>query len=464
MIRATLGELVAMLPDADVAAEHRSVTIAGVSRDTREALAGRLYVPLIGERFDGHDFAAEALRQGAAATLWQRDRGLPPAGLPAIRVENTLASLQQLAAAYRRKLGVTVIGITGSNGKTTTKDMIHAVLAAKYRVHKTPGNLNNHIGLPLTILEMDDAAEFAVLEMGMSGPGEIAALSRIAAPDCAVITNVGDAHLLQLGSREAIARAKFEITAGLKRGGALVYHGDEPLLAELVRQAEDRLPAERIRFGLAPDNDYYPVDVAVSLQACRFAVGHREKGAFISDVAVPLSGRHNAVNAMAAAAVAGLYGISAEQLRTGLAGMKPSGMRMDVLRAKSGATLLNDAYNASPMSMKASLSLLAELACRGRKIAVLGDMLELGAAGEELHREIGRKLKPGDVDFILTYGELAAYIAEECRPGFADGRVASFGDKRALADRLLQLAGPGDLVMFKASRGMRLEDVIQALV
>jgi UDP-N-acetylmuramoyl-tripeptide--D-alanyl-D-alanine ligase len=463
MIRASLSQIAAMIPGAEADAAHRDVQVAGVGRDTREPLAGRLFIPLAGERFDGHDFAGDARRLGAAATLWQRDRGAPPSGLPAVLVDDTLEALQQLAAAYRRRLGVKVIGVTGSNGKTSTKDMIHAALSAARRVHKTKGNLNNHIGLPFTILEMAEDAEFAVLEMGMSGTGEIAALSNIAAPDVAVITNVGEAHLMQLGSREAIARAKFEIISGLVPGGALVWHGDEPLLDALVREHDERLPAARIRFGAGHGNDYYPDHVEISLTGSRFTAVPRS-GAAIRDLSVPLPGRHNVLNALAAVAVARLFGVPDDRIREGLSGMQPTGMRSETVRAASGATLINDAYNASPTSMKAALTLLGELPCGGWKIAVLGDMLELGEAGGRLHREIGDFLSPGVVDFVLTYGDLAAYIAEECLPRFADGRVEAFRDKTLLAERLKRLAGPGDLVLFKASRGMRLEEVIQALV
>jgi len=462
MIRASLSQIAAMIPGAEADAAHRDVWVAGVGRDTREPLAGRLFIPLAGERFDGHDFAADARRLGAAATLWQRGRGAPPTGFPAVLVDDTLEALQQLAAAYRRRLGVKVIGVTGSNGKTSTKDMIHAALSAAHRVHKTKGNLNNHIGLPLTILEMAEDAEFAVLEMGMSGTGEIAALSNIAAPDVAVITNVGEAHLMQLGSREAIARAKFEITNGLGPGGALVWHGDEPLLDALVREHDERLPAARIRFGNGQGNDCYPDHVEISLTGSRFTAVFR--GGAIRDLSVPLPGRHNVLNALAAVAVARLFGVPDDRIRQGLSGMQPTGMRSETVRAASGATLINDAYNASPSSMRAALALLGELSCNGRKIAVLGDMLELGEAGGRLHREIGACLSPGVADFVLTYGDLAAYIAEECLPRFADGRVEAYRDKALLAERLKRLAGPGDLVLFKASRGMRLEEIIQALV
>lgn len=463
MIRASLAEIAAMIPGAETDARHAGVTVNGVGRDSREELAGRLFVPLAGERFDGHDFAGEAQRRGAAATLWQRGRGDPPEGLPAVFVDDTLLALQQLAAAWRRRLGVRVIGVTGSCGKTSTKDMIHAALSSMYRTHKTAGNLNNHIGLPLTILDMAEDAEFAVLEMGMSGAGEIAALSAIAAPDAAVITNIGEAHLQQLGSREAIARAKFEITAGLKEDGALIYNGDEPLLERLVGEEAGRLSGAKIRFGLGRDNDYVPADVAVSLDGCRFSA-RGPGGVAIRNLFVPLPGRHNALNAMAAVAVARLYGVPEDRIRDGLAGMKPAGMRSETLRAASGAILLNDAYNASPTAVKAALSLLRELPCRGRKIAVLGDMLELGEAGERLHREIGAGLDPAGIDYVLTYGELAAYIAEECLPRFGNGRAEAFRDKEALAKRLERLAGPDDMVLFKASRGMRLEDVIRALL
>lgn len=461
MIQRTLGEIATMIPGAVCPAEHAGTRIRGVGTDTRRLAAGSLFVPLQGEQYDGHRFAAEALARGAAATLWQRDRGAPPAGAHVL-VDDTLAALQDLAASYRRQLAVRVVGITGSNGKTTTKEIVSAVLSARWRVHKTKGNLNNHIGLPLTLLELDEGAEIAVLEMGMSGFGEIELLSAIARPDAAIITNIGDAHMQQLGSREGIARAKFEIASGLGAGGLLVYPGDEPLLAALVDEAKADGRLDLLTFGQGAACQYAPEAVRVGADGTAFAV-RREDGAVTEPFFMPLLGRHNAVNAVAAYALASRFGVTDRQFAEAIRAMTPAGMRIETVRAASGLTILSDAYNANPAAMKAAIELLRELRGFARKIVVLGDMLELGPDAEAFHREIGRQLAPPEFDFVYTYGELAAYIAEECAARFPPGQVEAFADKAALADRLRRLAGPEDVVLVKGSRGMRMEEVVEAL-
>ncbi|HZG74466.1 MAG TPA: UDP-N-acetylmuramoyl-tripeptide--D-alanyl-D-alanine ligase, partial [Paenibacillus sp.] len=442
----------------DVAgADGASVAIRGVSTDTRSIRAGNLFVPLIGERFNGHAYAAHALDAGAAAALWQADQGEPPAG-PVVVVDDTLAALQRLAAAYRRSLDVRIVGITGSNGKTSTKDMTAAALGTAYSVHKTQGNLNNHIGLPLTLLALEPGTAFAVLEMGMSGRGEIELLTRIAAPDAVVITNIGDAHLLQLGSRDEIAKAKLEILAGLAEGGTFIVPGDEPLVDRYLPEAAGPASYRLVRFGASARCDVRLEDVAVTPRDTSFRVAG-------SDVrfTIPMLGRHNASNATAAIAVARAFGVPDERIAEGLRSFAPTGMRIERVEGKRGTTLWNDAYNASPTSMRAALALLAETTGFRRKFAVLGDMLELGSEERELHRGVGRALAPDNVDFVYTFGALGRDIAEAASPRFPAGRVRAFDDKDALADALERAAEPGDLILVKASRGMKMETIIERM-
>ncbi len=290
MIKRTIHQLMKMIR-CEAAPADADLQFHGVSTDTRTLRPGNLFIPLTGERFDGHEFAAQAAARGAAAVLWQQDRPGAPEGVPVIRVPDTLAALQELAAAYRRELPVRIIGITGSNGKTTTKDMVAACLMTTYKVHKTQGNLNNHIGLPLTILQMDEDTQMAVLEMGMSGSGEIALLSKIALPETAIITNIGEAHLQQLGSREAIARAKLEIIEGLREDGLLIYNGDEPLLVQLVAGLEGRQAMLRFRFGAQDTNDYYPLALIHHQDYISFKLNVP----FSPTFTIPLPGRHNIV-------------------------------------------------------------------------------------------------------------------------------------------------------------------------
>ena len=463
MIQTTVGKLVEMIPGATAEASWAAVEVFGASKDTREIITGSVYIPLIGEQFDGHDFVQEAIDKGASCSLWQRDHGEAPSGIPIVWVDDSLIALQQLASAYRRQLKVKVIGITGSNGKTTTKDMVSSVLASTYRVHKTKGNLNNHIGLPMTILELSAETEFAVLEMGMSGFGEIELLSRIAQPDCAIINNIGEAHMLQLGSREGIARAKFEITVGLADGGTLIYNGDEPLLAQLLADEDKKRPFRTIRFGISTTNDYYPEISNISIDGSEFTAIRQQAGSQVKQLSIPMLGRHNVVNAMSSVAVADLFGVQEAGLRSGLSDMTPTGMRIEVVKATNGATLLNDAYNANPSSVYAALHLLDELSCSGRKIVVLGDLLELGPNAAHFHREIGNALHPDKVQSVFTYGEMSAYIAEGCRSRYREGAVQWFEDKQLLIQKLSNFIEPQDIVLVKASKGTNLVEVVHAL-
>ncbi|WP_020615585.1 UDP-N-acetylmuramoyl-tripeptide--D-alanyl-D-alanine ligase [Paenibacillus daejeonensis] len=437
--------------------------IAGVSTDTRTIATGQLFVPLIGDRFDGHAYAVAARERGAAAALWQEDHELPAAlaDWPVILVEDTLVALQRMAAAYRSELSVRIVGITGSNGKTTTKDMVAAALATVFRVHKTAGNLNNHIGLPLTVLEMDETTEAAVLEMGMSGYGEIQLLSEIARPDLAIITNIGDAHMQQLGSREGIAKAKLEIAEGLKPGGTLLLNGDEALLAEDAVS----LPAgiQVLRFGRQPGNDYVVLPQRMDAASSSFSL--HDRAGMLTELSVPAAGIHNMMNATAAVAAALELGVPYEQIAAGLAGMELSAMRIERSEAFNGATVLNDAYNANPTAMRAAIDLVEQLQGYRHKWLVLGDMLELGDQEEELHRGVGRYITPVKADQVLTFGQLGSYIAEGAAVAFhADPEaVKAFDDKEKLATWLRSQLAPEDLVLVKGSRGTRMEQIVQAI-
>lgn len=456
----TLAEIAVMAGGTLTDKSSGSLVAKGVSKDTRTLSPGNLYIPLIGETFDGHKFAQDAARQGAVGSLWQQDHPDAPEGVPLILVDDTLLALQRLAVNYRRQLQVRIVGITGSNGKTTTKDMTAAVLQTVFRVHKTAGNYNNHIGLPLTLLQLSEDTEVAVLEMGMSGRGEIELLSRLAEPEIAVITNIGEAHLLQLGTRREIARAKTEILAGLLPGGTLIYNGDEPLIEEVLPELSEpgRMQAEaygRVRFGNGTGNDLYPSNIRMDAKGTYYRIN--ETGA--KEFYIPLLGAHNVVNSLAAYAVGKHFGLDAETIARGLAGVAVTGMRIEVMHAPNGLTILNDAYNASPTSMRAAIALLHEAAGFERKFAVLGDMLELGENEAAFHREIGEMLDPSKVEGVYVYGPLAVHIAEGAKARFPDNRVRHFEDKEQLAHELGRTAGANDVVLIKGSRGMRMEQV-----
>lgn len=464
MIKRTLEQMTDMLGDERVqvswASTLRDIPIIGISTDTRTIRPGSLFVPLIGDHFDGHAYAAEAYSKGAAAALWQDDHPHPPEGMPIIRVKDTLTALQQLAKSYRKQLPVRIIGITGSNGKTTTKDLVAAVLGSTFQVHKTKGNLNNHIGLPLTLLELEETTQFAVVEMGMSGRGEIELLSNLAEPEASIITMIGESHMLQLGSREEIARAKAEIVSGMPSGGLFVYNGDEPLIEQAL--AERSLPEglRRIRFGSGAGNDLFPTDIRMDADGAYFQINSPGN----PELFIPLLGTHNVINALAAIAIGGAFGVSPEGIAAGLRSLQMTSMRIEKLTAASGLTVLNDAYNASPASMRAAIDLTEQLRGFGRKFLVLGDMLELGVHEEQFHRGIGAMLSPERVDYVFTFGRLGRFIADEAAQQFPKACVRAFDDKEQLAAELAAIAQAEDLVLVKGSRGMRLEQVVNALL
>lgn len=462
MIKRSLQQIEKMVGGKLLRAADADVQIKGVSIDSRNISTMNLFVPIVGERFDGHQFVLAAVQNGAVATFWQKDHANIPENIPVIIVDDTLEALQKLAASYRQELDVKVVAITGSNGKTTTKDLTAAVLSTAYKVHKTYGNLNNEYGLPLTLLQMEEDTEFAVLELGMSGLGEIACLTNIAKPDAAVITNIGEAHLEQLGSREAIAEAKLEILQGLNKDGVFVYYGDEPLLQHWIerRRSQDSVEWNVFRFGSHPTNDYAPIAVMMDDKGSQFTLNGMPERIF----RIPIWGRHNVINAASAVAIGRYFGISLDLIQTGLSKAELTGMRVEVTRTKAGITVLNDAYNASPSSMYASIALLEELSGFKRKIAVFGDMLELGDKAENYHREIGEALDPNRIDRVLTYGQFAAMIGKAAGNHFPTGNVLIFQDKEPLIKELLQIIASGDVILLKGSRGMHLEEVAQQVI
>jgi len=454
----SLGDIAVIVDGSIETAVDATLTVRDVSIDSRTIRGGELFVPI--RRVDnGHRYVEAAIAHGAAAALWQKSEPNAPEGVPLIYVDDTLAALQRLAAAYRKRLPVKVVAVTGSNGKTTTKDLIDAILSTTYSVYKTKGNLNSQIGLPLSLLEIDPQTEVAVLEMGMSEPGQIARLSDIAAPDIAVITMIGLSHLSSMGSRERIAAAKREITQGLRAGGTLVVPGDEPLLSNAAWEVGGGL-WERIEFGVAASYDYGAASMEQEPMGIRFMTNRPE----LPHLFIPLLGKHNVHNALAAIAVADRLGISGDRIARGLAQACLTGMRMEKLTGRHGSTIINDAWNASPASMESAIVTLSEMTGYARKIAILGDMLELGADAEKLHRDIGRKLAAGGVDYILSVGDLAKHMALEAMPAYPAGHVFMCSTKQELLEQACSLIGPGDLVLVKASRGLALEEVVQGLL
>ncbi|MCJ7842184.1 UDP-N-acetylmuramoyl-tripeptide--D-alanyl-D-alanine ligase [Lederbergia sp. NSJ-179] len=456
MIQRTIEQLASMMSVENDVTKYKDHSIKGIAFDTRMMEEGNLFVPLKGENADGHQYVENAIAKGAGAVLWQKDMPYPPEELPVLMVKDTLVALQELAHSYRKQIPVKVIGITGSNGKTTSKDIAAAVFSQEYRVHKTMGNFNNHIGLPYTLLSMEEDTEVAILEMGMSSKGEISLLSKIAEPDVAIITNIGEAHLQDLGSREAISEAKFEITDGLSQNGLLIIPGEEPLLHNKITN----LQQIRIQtFGETGSNDVYPEKIRMDETGSEFTIP-----SFKEDVLfLPIPGKHNVLNALAVFLAAKDFTIPYSSIKAGLKSAELSNMRMEWHEGMKGTKILNDAYNASPTSMRAVLSMFADMGGDRDRIVVLGDMLELGEHEKEYHQQLGMELNPESIKYVFIYGKLGKYIAEGALKHFSRDRVFDFTEKSELIKRLTEKIKGNEYILFKGSRGVKLEEVIEAL-
>lgn len=448
-----IGQMV----DGDcLSAKHDELFIHGVSIDSRTIKPGNLFIPIIRE-LDGHDYVEEAIAKGASASLWQKDHPNPPIHLPLIYVEDCLHALQNLAAHYRNELSITIIGVTGSNGKTTTKEMLNKVLQTKYRVHKTEGNLNSQIGVPLTILGMDKRSEMAIIEMGMSERGQIEKLSRIVRPDIAVITMIGLSHLASLGSKEEIAAAKLEIVSGLQEGGCLVYNGDEPLLVEGIKNIHNNNTLNLVSFGEGKSNHFTLRNAVTHSKGSVFEVGENK-------FSISILGAYNMTNALAAITAAAQLGISPAEMNKGLQSVEWPAMRMETIKSPLGHTVINDAWNASPVSMRAAITTFYELTGYRQKYLVLGDMLELGEQGVEFHQEIGRGLDLHKIHHLYTVGELSKHIAIEAKKQYPHGNVRIFLDKWELAAELASVIKNDDVILVKGSRGTNLDLILPILL
>lgn len=456
MIKRTLKQINNMIQVENNISAFENVEISGVTIDSRKIMPGNLFVPFKGEHVDGHRYVEDALKNGASAAFWQKDVPNPPEGLPIIVVEDTLVALQELARSYRSELNVKVVGITGSNGKTTTKDMTANLLALQYKVQKTEGNFNNHIGLPLTILGLEKDTEIAVLEMGMSSIGEIEFLTKLACPSAVIITNIGESHLQDLGSRERIAEAKLEIVKGLTEDGLIVYHGDEPLLRD--RMTNDEGTALKQTFGRFDMNTLFPTYIKQTDNGSYFKINGIE-----TEFELPVLGTHNILNALAAMLVAHYFGISYDKMKAGLATLKVTNMRMELIEGIHGEKVINDAYNASPTSMNAAIELVTSLSGYKRKILVLGDMLELGPEEESFHLAVGKEIDYSKIDYVFTYGKLGEFIAKGAQEVFPEDRVFSFLDKNKLLEELKKYTNRDTLILVKGSRGMKLEEIVHGL-
>ncbi len=425
-------------------------TVDNVCIDTRKITKGCLYVAIKGEKFDGHDFIEKAFQLGAKAVISHKEIKTDK---PVVYVKDTRLAFGALSAYYRSLFSVFLVGVTGSVGKTSTKEMIYTVMKNHYSVLKTQGNLNNDIGLPRTLLQLSDEYQGAVIEMGMSNLGEISYLSKLAKPDMAVITNIGVSHLENLKTRENILKAKLEILDGMKKGSKIILNADNDMLLTVKGKIEN---AVYIGIDNTEDSDIIAKDIEQKGDDTLFTIvyGGKEYNAQI-----PTIGKHNVYNALVAFLVGIEIGMDEEKIIEALLQYENSGMRQQI-SIKNDIKVIADCYNASPDSMVSALSVIKAVECKGRRIAVLGDMLELGKTSDDLHRQVGRLVKDYDIDILYCYGKEAFYIKEGAKEAGVSNVIYT-DNKDELATLLKRDLVKGDAVIFKASRGMKLEEVIE---
>ncbi len=431
--------------------KYNNIIIKNITTDTRKIAEGDLFIPLKGENFDGHNFISQAFESGALCCLSAENIEIDK---PCIYVSDTRVALRDLAEYYISLFDIPVVGITGSVGKTTTKDMIASVLMQKYNVFKTEGNFNNEIGLPLTVFRITDDTEAVVLEMGMNSFGEIHNLSKIARPDIAVITNVGVSHIENLGSREGILKAKCEIFDYIKNDGTAVLNIDNDMLKTL----EGKTNFKTLWYGIENKKDIYADNIiknGVESISCDIHMDNE-----IFNVCIPVPGEHMVLNAMAAALTGKTLGLSISEIKRGIEEFVPTKMRMAVFKTENGTTLINDAYNANPVSMKASIDVLSGV--EGEKIAILGDMFELGDFAEKMHYDTGVYAAEKNIDKIICIGNISKSMYEGALS--LGGNAFYFETQEDFFENGFEkLINKGATVLVKASRGMHFEKTAEKI-
>ncbi|GAA0065596.1 UDP-N-acetylmuramoyl-tripeptide--D-alanyl-D-alanine ligase [Clostridium perfringens] len=443
IIKATKG---ALLKEADVK------EIKAVSTDTRKIEEGTMFIALKGENFNGNNYVLDAFNKGAKIAIVDEvkcDLNELKEDVALIKVENTGRALMDLAKFYREKLGLKVVGITGSAGKTSTKDLVAAVLSDKYKVFKTKGNFNNEIGLPLMILELDSTYDVAILEMGMRGLGQIRELAEIASPDLGIITNIGISHIEILKTRENILKAKMEIATFFDKNNTLVVCGNDDFLGVLP-EAEYKI----VKTGVGENFKIGAKNIALEELSSKFTVYDGEKE---EEFSLDMPGEHNISNLMLGIAIAKELGVSFEEMKRGLKNIEATSMRLELIK-KDGFSILNDCYNSSPVAVKSAIDVMKNIEGK-RRIAVLGTMRELGHKSEEAHEEIGKYAKENGIEKVLCFGDFSENIKE----GYGEGCTV-YENKEELIKDLLNIICDGDIILVKASRSLKFEEITKALL
>ena len=452
-----LAEIASAINAQNYISKWQDVEVTSVSFDSRHLESGALFIPLQGAH-DGHQYVETAFTNGAAASLWASDHELVDHDHPLLVVTDPLKALQQLGKYYLRKINPMVVAVTGSNGKTTTKDMIASILSTQLNVTKTYANFNNEIGVPITLLNMEANTEVVVVEMGMDRFGQLDFLSKLVSPDIAVITMIGEAHIEFFGTRDRIADAKMEIVNGLKEDGTLVFNGDEPLLNERVK----KITQQTVRFGRQLSDDFYATSVTDKGRAIDFTVNEWPDEQFT----IPMAGEYNVNNALAAIAVGKQLHITPQHMKTALANVELTENRAEWFKSTQGAQILSDVYNSNPTAAKQVLKTISTMPVNGRRIAVLGDMLELGDAAPRLHASLADQIDPAKIQEVYLVGsEMAALRDKLLEDGYPKEAIHYYQ-----ADQLDQLTADlkadltdQDMVLLKASHGIHLENVLAVI-
>ncbi|MDO4519114.1 MAG: UDP-N-acetylmuramoyl-tripeptide--D-alanyl-D-alanine ligase [Eubacteriales bacterium] len=428
------------------------IEVNNITTDSRQIEKGGLFVAIVGERVDGHKFVSQVMEKGALAVLVEQKPETEE--YPYIQVKSSLQAVKDIAEFYLEQLNIPVVGITGSVGKTSTKEVIASVLKEKYRTLKTQGNFNNELGLPLTVFRLRDEDEIAVLEMGISDFGEMSRLAKIAKPDISVITNIGTCHLENLGDRDGVLRAKTEVFRYVKDGGHIVLNGDDDKLST-VKESNGITP---VFFGLDEKNEIYATDiVSRGLKGMSCEIHIKEEH---FPVQIPMPGIHMVSNALAAAAVGKIYGLTNEEIANGIASLEAISGRFKMIETEN-LLIVDDCYNANPMSMKASLDVLQDGA--GRRVAILGDMGELGEDEIALHEEVGAHAAAANIEVCICVGNLCKYMAEKAKAANTGLTVIYEPNRESLLANLESYIKKGDTILVKASHFMQFDKVVEAL-
>lgn len=453
MLKATL-ETIAKIVDGELVTKSmKDCVVEGVSTDTRDIKTYNLFVPLVGEKFDGHTFAFEAIKKGAVATLWDKNHPAPYIDAGIIIVDDTLKAYQKLASSYLKATGAKVIAITGSNGKTTTKDILFSILEKRFKVHKTFKNLNNEIGVPKTIMEMNLDDEVIILEMGMDHFGEISRLSNIANPDIALITNIGDSHLENLHTKENIARAKYEILEGLKKDGIFIYNNDDDILNEVIR--EYSILQKIIKVGTKENSDILISPITSDENGSTFSIGEYA-------YSISFIGKHQIYNASFAITIAALLGMSYPEIARALLDVELTSMRMELMHMQS-FDVLNDCYKSNPQSLLSCIETVYSMKGYKNKILILSDMLELGETEEKLHFNVGEKIDKNKIDYVICIGKLAKEIYNGAGRNFNSNNIFYFESKDDVVKKVREIISKDTLIMVKGSRSMKMEEIVEKL-